>query len=61
MPQQDADQFKALIERALALDPDAAPTRRLATILAQRRARWLASRTHELILESGDLNAGGQR
>jgi predicted anti-sigma-YlaC factor YlaD len=48
---QDRAQFEQLLERALALDPDADPDSRLANALAQRRARWLLSRADDLFLE----------
>jgi len=50
LPNQDRAAFEALLERALAIDPDAHPAARLANLLAQRRARWLRSRAEDLIL-----------
>jgi predicted anti-sigma-YlaC factor YlaD len=47
---QDAREFKALLERALALNPDAAPEARLVNLVMQRRARWLLSRLDDLFL-----------
>jgi predicted anti-sigma-YlaC factor YlaD len=47
---QDVKEFKSLLERALAVDPDAKPEWRLVNLVAQRRARWLLSRTEELFL-----------
>lgn len=47
---QDRAEFEALLKRALAIDPDAHPQWRLANLVMQRRARWLLSRTDELIL-----------
>ena len=41
---QDRTQFKSLLDRALAVNPDAAPQSRLVTLVLQRRARWLPSR-----------------
>jgi hypothetical protein len=49
---QDQGQFKSLLERALAIDPDAKPDWRLANLILQRRARWLLSRTDEMFLTS---------
>lgn len=49
---QDQAQFKSLLERALAIDPDAKPDWRLANLILQRRARWLLSRTDEMFLTS---------
>lgn len=40
IPNQDLEQFRRLLETALAIDPDALPSSRLANILSQRRARW---------------------
>jgi predicted anti-sigma-YlaC factor YlaD len=38
---QYADEFKALLDSALAVDIDASPSNRLANILSQRKAEWL--------------------
>ena len=43
-------EFKALLDRALAIHPDANPGWRLVNLVWQRRARWLLSRTDELFL-----------
>lgn len=51
LPRQDRAQFKRLLEQALAVDVDARPQYRLANLIMQRRARWLLSRTDELIPE----------
>jgi predicted anti-sigma-YlaC factor YlaD len=48
---QDKAEFTQLLDRALAIDPDAAPEFRLANLLAQRRARWLLGRIDELFVE----------
>ena len=53
VPAQDRAQFKALLEKALAVDPDREPQARLANLIAQRRARWLLGRMDELFLEGG--------
>ena len=50
VPRQNRSEFQALLKRALAIDPDAHPEWRLANLVMQRRARWLLSRTDELIL-----------
>ena len=47
---QNAAEFKGLLDRALAIDPDANPACRLVNLVMQRRARWLLSRTDELFL-----------
>jgi predicted anti-sigma-YlaC factor YlaD len=49
LPRQDRAQFELLLEQALAVDVDARPQYRLANLIMQRRARWLLSRTDELI------------
>ena len=53
LPAQHAAEFKSMLEKALALDPDADPDHRLATLVAQRRARWLMEHVGELFLEGG--------
>ena len=47
---QDQAEFTALLNQALAIDPDAAPASRLVNTLAQRRARWLLGRIDDLFL-----------
>lgn len=47
---QDRAEFQALLTRAIAIDPNAHPEWRMANLVMQRRARWLLSRTDELIL-----------
>ncbi|MBK8859127.1 MAG: hypothetical protein IPN11_16065 [Opitutaceae bacterium] len=47
---QDRKEFRALLERALAIDPGLHPEWRVANLLMQRRARWLLTRTDELFL-----------
>ena len=51
VPAQDPRRFRDLMDRALAIDPDARPGERLLTIIAQSRARWLLTRVDELFLE----------
>ena len=48
---QDRAEFKSLLERALAIDPDAKPEWRLENMVMQRRARWLLARADELFVE----------
>jgi len=48
---QDRAEFKSLLERALAIDPDAKPEWRLENMVMQRRARWLLARGDELFVE----------
>lgn len=47
---QDVAEFRALIAKALAVDPDRSAENRLANTMAQRRARWLLSRIPDLFL-----------
>lgn len=47
---QDKAGFQALLNRALAINPEAAPEWRLQNLVAQRRARWLLGRVDELFL-----------
>jgi len=51
---QDRSQFTTLLTRAIAIDPDRDPDRRLQTLFAQRRARWLLERVDDLILDLGE-------
>jgi len=52
LPSQNAAEFKSMLQKALAIDPDANPANRLATLVAQRRARWLLGHIHELFLDA---------
>ena len=54
LSRQNRGEFKSLLERALAIDPNAKPEYRLANLVMQRRARWLLSRIDELFLETGE-------
>ncbi len=47
---QDVKEFESLLNRALAINPDARPDNRLVNTVMQRRARWLLSRKSELFL-----------
>jgi hypothetical protein len=48
VPQQRRAEFEALLRQALRIDTDRAGENRLANLVAQRRARWLLSRTDHL-------------
>jgi predicted anti-sigma-YlaC factor YlaD len=48
---QDSAEFEALLNKALAVNPDARPEWRLTNIVMQRRARWLLSRENELFVK----------
>ena len=47
---QDVKEFESLLNRALAIDPDANADTRLLNLVMQRRARWLLSQKAELFL-----------
>src|SRR6185369_6213554 len=42
---QDVKEFRQLLDRALAISPDARPEWRLVNLVMQRRAKWLLGRT----------------
>lgn len=48
VPAQDRAEFERLLAQALAVDPDAAPARRVENLIAQRRARALLASADEL-------------
>ncbi|MBW1677847.1 MAG: TRAP transporter TatT component family protein, partial [Deltaproteobacteria bacterium] len=48
---QDYQMFKDLLQKALAIDPDAVPKWRLANILAQEKAQWLLDLSADLFLD----------
>lgn len=50
LKQQNAAEFKALLEKALAVKVEARPEWRLVNTLMQRRAAWLLGRMDDLIL-----------
>jgi predicted anti-sigma-YlaC factor YlaD len=47
---QDAAEFRQLLQQALAIDADARPEWRLVNLVMQRRAAWLLERTEDLFL-----------
>jgi predicted anti-sigma-YlaC factor YlaD len=49
LPAQDRGEFVRLLEQALSIDPSADRSRRLANLIAQKRARDLLSRVDDLI------------
>lgn len=49
--EQDWQEFQELLEAALAIDPNAAPSLRLANIIDQERARWLLDRISNYFLD----------
>jgi predicted anti-sigma-YlaC factor YlaD len=48
---QDKPEFDRVLKEALAVDPARETSQRLSNIIAQRRARWLMTRTEELFIE----------
>ena len=49
--EQDRAEFERLLELALAIDPDAVPSKRLANLIDQRRARHLLGAADDLFLD----------
>lgn len=49
--EQNREEFDDMLQQALAIDVDAAPSARLANLVAQERARWLLDRSDELFIE----------
>ena len=50
VPTQNGNEFREMIERALAVDPEIDPDNRLVNLLAHRRGTWLLGRIDDLIL-----------
>ncbi|MCD6050854.1 MAG: hypothetical protein K0Q55_2257 [Verrucomicrobia bacterium] len=50
LQEQNAKEFKELLEKALAVNVDARPEWRLANLVMQRRARWLLEHMDDLII-----------
>jgi len=48
---QNRKEFEALLQQALAVDPQRVRELRLTNVVAQRRARWLLGRADELFVE----------
>ena len=55
---QDLPEFKSLLGRALAINPDAKPEWRLTNLIMQRRARWLLAHTDDLFLNAAPQEKG---
>jgi hypothetical protein len=51
---QNRAEFRELLAKALAVDPDRDPNQRLATLILQQRARQLLKRESSLFIESDD-------
>jgi len=54
--QQNLAEFKQLLERALAIPPDAVPALRLENTISQRRAAWLLSRVDALFVAQEEVH-----
>jgi predicted anti-sigma-YlaC factor YlaD len=50
---QNRGEFRDLLNRALAIDPEKNVSARLVTVLTQRKARSLLAKEDELFLDSG--------
>ena len=50
VPSDNRAEFESLLQRALAVDPDARPEWRLQNLIVQKRARWLLSRKDDLFV-----------
>ena len=60
-PAQNRQEFDEMLEKALAVNPDEVPDIRLATIIAQKRARILQSRVDELFTAAGAVSPSAPR
>ena len=60
VPKQNRAEFTTLVNKALAVDPEEFPEKRLVNLLAHRRARRLLGRIDELILEDEPLATTGE-
>jgi uncharacterized protein HemY len=49
--EQDLDEFEALIDAALAVDPESNPSLRLVNTIARQRAEWLRARLPDLFFD----------
>jgi len=54
VPEQDAAEFRDLLDRALAVETDATPSIRLANLVAQKRARFLLEHVDDYFLDADD-------
>jgi len=63
IPKQDVIEFRAMLAKALAIDPDAHPAARLTNLVSQKRARWLLHHTEDLFLlpeDDSQVQGGSQ-
>lgn len=54
---QNRSEFRSLLEKALAVDAESVPARRLETLILQQKARSLLQREDDLFIESDSTNA----
>ena len=52
--EQNLEEFRRLLGKALEVDPEADPENRLATILNQRKARWLLEHAEDYFVDAED-------
>ncbi len=50
--EQNLAEFRELLDKAQAVDPDAVPDQRLANVIAQRRADWLSDQAADLFFDA---------
>ncbi len=55
--EQNLEEFKALLHKALAIDPEVVPENRLVNILNQRKARWLLDHADDYFLTDEEPGA----
>ena len=58
VPAQDRSEFEALLEAALSIDPDGAPSWRLQNLITQKRARYLLEQADDWFLTDEIGNEG---
>lgn len=58
--EQNSTEFKDLLERLLAVDPDAYPENRLVNLLNQRKARWLLQNIEDFFVVIEETTRCGQ-
>lgn len=54
--EQNLEEYKALLDKALAVDPDADPGNRLINTINQRKAKWLLAHTEDYFLKDTGEN-----
>jgi predicted anti-sigma-YlaC factor YlaD len=55
--EQDLAEFRDLLDRALAIDPEADPENRLVNVLNRRKAQWLLEHADDFFVETGETPA----